>query len=111
MIIEIIEGVLLLASLYANRNLLKKNEALEDNADELVDHALLLGNHIVDVREAVKYTLEQMRAIDNRQIFEKDDEVGTTFAALLSTLEDLNTLIDDNADTDTKQETPKKTIS
>ena len=41
-------------------------------------------------REAVSKSLEQMRQLDTREVFEKDDEVGVTFNELKKVVEDLN---------------------
>ena len=62
------------------RNLLKQNEQLEDR----------LVNTILSVRTQVENALQQMRDIDNREVFEKDDEVGATFQQLKNIIEDLN---------------------
>lgn len=62
------------------RNLLKQNEQLEDR---LVDTNL-------SVQDKVQSALNEMRKIDTRQAFEKDDEVGVTFDELKKIVEDLN---------------------
>lgn len=43
--------------------------------------------------EKTAITLHTMRAIDERQLFEKDDDVGTTFQMLVDTLGQLRPLI------------------
>jgi competence protein ComGC len=58
------------------RNLLKQNEQFEDN--------------LTEVRGRIANTLTKMRELDNRQVFEKDDEVGVTFSELKKLTEDLN---------------------
>jgi len=62
------------------RNLLKQNEQLEDRLVETTQ----------SVREKVSAALENMRSIDNREMFEKDDEVGVTFQELKKLVEELN---------------------
>lgn len=62
------------------RNLLRQNEQLEDR---LVDTNL-------SVQDKVQSALNEMRKIDTRQAFEKDDEVGVTFDELKKIVEDLN---------------------
>ena len=62
------------------RNLIKQNEELEDT----------LANVIEGTRIKIETTLQQMRDIDNREVFEKDDEVGATFEQLKNIIEDLN---------------------
>jgi hypothetical protein len=58
------------------RNLLKQNEQFEDT--------------LIQVRGRIANTLQKMRDLDNREVFEKDDEVGATFAELKKLTEDLN---------------------
>ena len=50
--------------------------------------------------ENTALTLHMMRAIDDRQLFEKDDDVGSTFQMLVDTLNQLRPYIyeDDNAE-------------
>ena len=62
------------------RNLLKQNEQLEDR----------LVNLIGDVRTRVLTALENMRSIDNREVFEKDDEVGVSFDEIKKIIEELD---------------------
>jgi len=62
------------------RNLIKQNEELEDTLTDVVE----------GTRIKIETTLQQMRDIDNRQVFEKDDEVGATFEQLKNIIEDLN---------------------
>jgi HPt (histidine-containing phosphotransfer) domain-containing protein len=62
------------------RNLIKQNEELEDT----------LINVVEGTRTRVETALQEMKDIDIRQVFEKDDEVGTTFEQLKNIIEDLN---------------------
>jgi len=62
------------------RNLLKQNEQLEDRLVETTQ----------SVMEKVSNALTQMRSLDNREVFEKDDEVGVTFQELKKVVEELN---------------------
>mgnify|MGYP000164249329 CR=1 FL=1 len=62
------------------RNLLKLNEQLEDRLVTLVE----------DVRTRVSSALENMRSIDRREMFEKDDEVGVTFDEIKKIIENLD---------------------
>ena len=66
--------------LIAIRNLLKQNEQLEDR----------LINTINLTRYKVETALDNMRQIDTREVFEKDDEVGATFDELKKIVEELN---------------------
>jgi hypothetical protein len=62
------------------RNLIKQNEELEDTLTDVIE----------GTRVKIETTLQQMRDIDNREVFEKDDEVGATFEQLNNIIEDLN---------------------
>ena len=62
------------------RNLLKQNEQLEDK----------LINTVNQTRNSIENALIKMRELDNKEAFEKDDEVGVTFDALRNVVEDLN---------------------
>ena len=80
-LIGLITSVLInLILLIGVRNLLRQNEQLEDRLLSLIR----------DTREKVSTSLKKMRDIDNRQAFEKDDEVGVTFDQLNKIIEDLN---------------------
>ena len=62
------------------RNLIKQNEELEDT----------LINVVEGTRTRVETALQEMKDIDIRKVFEKDDEVGATFEQLKNIIEDLN---------------------
>lgn len=62
------------------RNLIRQNEQLEDRVVET----------IYSIRDRVSISLDKMRKLDNREAFEKDDEVGVTFSELKKIVEDLN---------------------
>lgn len=62
------------------RNLIRQNEQLEDRVVDTV----------YSIRDRVDNALAKMRNLDNREAFEKDDEVGVTFNELKKIVEDLN---------------------
>jgi hypothetical protein len=62
------------------RNLLRQNEQLEDRVVDTTN----------SVRDRVQAALENMRRLDNREVFEKDDEVGVTFGELKKVIEQLD---------------------
>jgi len=72
--------VLNLILLIGVRNLLRQNEQLEDRVIQITDETI----------EKVQSALDRMRDLDNREVFEKDDEVGVTFNELKKVVEDLN---------------------
>ena len=77
LIISVISNIVLAIGV---RNLIKQNEELEDTIVTVVE----------GTRTRVETALQQMKDIDNRQVFEKDDEVGATFDQLKNIIEDLN---------------------
>ena len=67
---------------YAVYNLLRKVEILEEELLNTIDE-------ILDVRFKVSTALKEMRDVDSREAFEKDDEVGSVFAGLKEIVEEL----------------------
>lgn len=64
---------------YACWNLLRKNEVMEDAIDIFYTR--------------LDRTLQTMRVIDSREMFEKDDEVGSVFTQIVDTVNDLRPLL------------------
>ena len=80
MIVVLILSILLNGALgYACWNLLRKNEVMEDAIDIFYTR--------------LDTTLKTMRAIDSREMFEKDDEVGSVFNQIVDTVNDLRPLL------------------
>ena len=75
--VSVILNIVLLVGV---RNLLRQNEQLEDRLVGTVD----------TLRTRVSDALENMRRLDNREVFEKDDEVGVTFDELKKVIEQLD---------------------
>ena len=75
--ISVVINIILLIGV---RNLLKQNEQLEDRLIKTTN----------DTIQSVGTALDKMRELDNRQVFEKDDEVGVTFSELKKLVENLN---------------------
>ena len=82
----VILSVILCASLFANWNLLRKNEAHEDDVEFMNDWIDIINTQTKDV-------LKRAREIDRKGIFEKDDEVGSLYSELKKTIETLDNLI------------------
>lgn len=61
-------------------NLLRKLEKYEDFIEEY-------EKFIIDERTKNESLLEALRQIDNRQMFEKDDDVGSIFYQIKETIE------------------------
>ena len=75
--VSVILNIVLLVGV---RNLLRQNEQLEDRLVGTVD----------SVRNRISDALENMRRLDKREVFEKDDEVGVTFEEMKKIVEELN---------------------
>tara|TARA_R100000458_G_C8274253_1_gene249197 strand:+ start:1362 stop:1640 length:279 start_codon:yes stop_codon:yes gene_type:complete len=82
----IILSILLCVSLFANWNLLRKNEAQEDDIEFMNDWMNTISTRTNDV-------LRKAREIDRKGIFEKDDEVGSIYSELKKIIETLENLI------------------
>jgi competence protein ComGC len=78
--ISVVINIILLIGV---RNLLKQNEQLEDRLVETNN----------SVKNSVQASLNNMRKLDNKQVFEKDDEVGVSFNEIKKIIEDLNNTI------------------
>jgi hypothetical protein len=78
--ISVVINIILLIGV---RNLLKQNEQLEDR--------LVATND--SVRKSLQESLDNMRKLDNKQVFEKDDEVGVSFNEIKKIIEELNNTI------------------
>ena len=76
MIIEGILGILVVTSVTANLIQLKRQEALESWFDEMTTDLLQVQTEI--------------KEIDDKEWFEKDDEVGDTFRRLKETINKLD---------------------
>ena len=75
---------------YACWNLLRKNEVMEDAIDIFYTR---LDN-----------ALQTMRALDTRQMFEKDDEVGSIFQQIVDAVNELRPLLYGSNNDDGKKE-------
>ena len=75
-------SILLLISSYVIYNLLRKVEVLEEELLDTIDEVL-------SIKFKVNNAVTEMRDIDSKDAFEKDDETGTVFQALLEIVEEL----------------------
>ena len=82
----IILSILLCVSLFANWNLLRKNEAQEDDIE-------FMNNWMNTISTRTNDVLRKAREIDRKGIFEKDDEVGSMYTELKKIIETLEKLI------------------
>ena len=82
MVWEIVLAAICVSSLYVNWNLFRKNEALEDANEEAIEGTISTKNNLVSI-------LNKIKEIDNKKIFESDDEVGTTFKMIKDEINNL----------------------
>ncbi len=88
----LVVAVLIIAALgYACWNMLKKNELLE--------------NAINAYHTRTWMAIREMRVLDNRQIFESDDEVGGVFKQLLECVNELDAFVTETIDGDSPEKT------
>lgn len=60
------------------------------SADRLYDKIDTLSNWMMEYKKQAENTLIKLKEIDDRQIFEKDDEVGFVFSEIVKLIEKLN---------------------
>lgn len=90
MITWIISGILatlLLTSCIIIRNLYIQNLTYERYVE---DSGIRFFEILDEVREKVSESLSYMRELDQREMFEKDDEVGVVFTEIINVLDKLN---------------------
>lgn len=76
----IILSILSAVSIYINFNLFRKLERYEDTFEET-------DKFIQDEIKRNEALLEALRQIDQRQMFEKDDDVGSVFNQIKETIQ------------------------
>ena len=82
----IILSILLCASLFANWNLLRKNEVQEDDIE-------FMNDWMNNISTQTNEVLRRAKEIDRKGIFEKDDEVGSIYTELKNVIQTLEELI------------------
>jgi len=82
----IILSISLIASLFANWNLLRKNEAQEDDIE-------FMNDWMNNISTQTNEVLRRAKEIDRKGIFEKDDEVGSIYTELKNVIQTLEELI------------------
>ena len=91
MILTIILLVIFLGvSTYANINLLKRNERLEEAQDLIANDYEDLYNKMVQFETVIDNANKKLKEIDYKGSFESDDEVGFFFKELKNIQEDIN---------------------
>ena len=81
-IISILSLLIILLG-YTTYNLLKKNEQAED---------LIISyeNHILNLSRLISQADEKLKEIDDKGLFDSDDEIGWFFTHIKSIKEDMN---------------------
>lgn len=83
---NVILGVLLLISISLNVYFIKKLNKLFERLDQY-------NEFIDDVNSRVNLTYNKLKELDNKQMFEKDDDVGFVFTNILKLIEKLKSSI------------------
>lgn len=60
------------------------------SVDRLYDKLDTLSNWMEEYKQQTENTLVKLKEIDDRQIFQKDDEVGFVFSEIVKLIEKLN---------------------
>ena len=84
---------LLVVSIYANVNLLRRNEQLEEAQEVLTNEYESLYNKVIEFERVIESANKKLKEIDYRGSFESDDEVGFFFKELKALHENINTFL------------------
>lgn len=90
MVLALIFGVLLIASLWVNFNLYSNLIKFETNYNEIEEAKREDEEFILKLREKVLTYRSQLRQMDNLGAFESDDEVGFFFKELNEMIEEIS---------------------
>ena len=86
-VISIVLGMLLFASLYVNYRLFKTGENHLERADA---YESMYQDIVLRTKNRVEETYIQMKQLDDKEMFSKDDDVGMSFKQILAILQELN---------------------
>lgn len=81
----ILLSVFLIVGFYVIWNLLRKVERLEDAADNY-------AGYIIDISNIIQQTDERLRELDQKGMFEADDEIGFFFTEIKNIQNILNSI-------------------
>lgn len=94
MILTIILLLILLGiSIYANFNLLKRAEKLEEAQDLIANDYEDLYNKLIQFEKVIDNANKKLKEIDFKGSFESDDEVGFFFKELKNIQDDINNFL------------------
>lgn len=95
---------LLIVSVYANYNMLKLNEKMEDRVAELEDSVIHLEGFIQEFSDNLSIIDKQLTEVDSKGSFQADDEVGYTFKTIKLITEKLKSFNINYAKTEKEEE-------
>jgi len=75
---------------------LSRIDNLEQQLTLSEENNLLLNNWLVDFRTLIFNVYKKLKSVDERGIFEKDDDVGFAFSELLEIIKECNRRISDD---------------
>jgi len=87
---------------------LERIDLLESELDTIEKLNVELGQWVVDFRKLVSNVYKKLKSVDERGIFEKDDDVGFLFQEMVTIVEECNKRITDNDDNLSNEEQNKK---
>lgn len=82
--------MLLILSLFVNYNLYNKISAYDESIDEAEKYVEQITTYTKDLKRHTQNAYDRMQQLDNKGIFEADDEVGYVFNELKVLIEELN---------------------
>lgn len=87
---------------------LERIDVLESELDTIEKLNTELGKWVIDFRKLVSNVYKKLKSVDERGMFEKDDDVGFLFQEMLSIVDECNKRISDNDDYFSNEEQNKK---
>jgi len=75
---------------------LSKIDNLEQQLTLSEENNFLLNNWVTDFRTLILNVYKKLKSVDDRGIFEKDDDVGFLFSELLAIIDECNKRISDD---------------
>lgn len=87
---------------------LERIDLLESELDTIEKINIELTQWVVDFRKLVSNVYKKLKSVDERGMFEKDDDVGFLFQEMLNIVQECNKRITDNDDNISNEEQNKK---
>jgi|TARA_R110000868_G_scaffold192938_5_gene437563 uncharacterized coiled-coil protein SlyX len=93
---------------FSLKKALERIDLLESELDTIEKLNTELSKWVIDFRKLVSNVYKKLKSVDERGMFEKDDDVGFLFQEMLSIVEECNKRITDNDDNISDEEQNKK---